>query len=69
MTAWHASDEAERLKALQSLAVLDTAAEEQFDALVQAASIVCGVPISLLSLVDRDRQWFKARSDRGPHET
>ncbi|MFD2235846.1 HDOD domain-containing protein, partial [Phaeospirillum tilakii] len=47
MTAWHASDEAERLKALQSLAVLDTAAEEQFDALVQAASIVCGVPISL----------------------
>ncbi|RTL14962.1 MAG: EAL domain-containing protein [Burkholderiales bacterium] len=61
MTAWHASDEAERLKALQSLAVLDTAAEEQFDALVQAASIVCGVPISLLSLVDADRQWFKAK--------
>jgi len=54
------SNESERLQALVDLQVLDTAAEPAFDALVRAASLVCGVPISLVSLVDHDRQWFKA---------
>ena len=49
-----------RLHALQQLDILDTEAEVGFDALVQVAALVCGTPISLLSLVDRDRQWFKA---------
>ncbi len=49
-----------RLAALHALAVLDTPAEAEFDALVQVASIICGVPVSLISLVDADRQWFKA---------
>ncbi len=40
--------------------MLDTAPEASFDALARAAALVCGVPISLISLVDRDRQWFKA---------
>ena len=40
--------------------VLDTAAEHEFDDLAVAASLVCGVPVSLLSLVDSHRQWFKA---------
>jgi diguanylate cyclase len=40
--------------------VLDSAPEAEFDALVQAAALVCGVPISLISLIDADRQWFKA---------
>ena len=53
-------DEAVRLAALQRLSVLDSPPEAEFDALVQAASLVCGVPISLISLVDADRQWFKA---------
>jgi diguanylate cyclase (GGDEF)-like protein len=53
-------DEASRLAALHDLAVLDTAPEAEFDALVQAASLVCGSPISLISLVDAQRQWFKA---------
>ena len=53
-------DEAARLAALRALDVLDTPAEAEFDALVQAASTVCGTPISLISLVDQDRQWFKA---------
>jgi diguanylate cyclase (GGDEF)-like protein/PAS domain S-box-containing protein len=39
---------------------LDSAAEAEFDALVNAAALVCGVPISLVSLVDTRRQWFKA---------
>jgi diguanylate cyclase (GGDEF)-like protein/PAS domain S-box-containing protein len=53
-------NEADRLAALQALKVLDSVPEAEFDALVQAASLVCGTPITLISLVDADRQWFKA---------
>jgi diguanylate cyclase len=53
-------DEASRLRSLVNLRVLDTAPEAEFDALVQVAALVCGVPIALLSLVDESRQWFKA---------
>ena len=53
-------DEIERLQALERLQVLDTPAEAAFDALVRAASMLCGTPISLISLVDAHRQWFKA---------
>lgn len=53
-------DEAAALGALQALEVLDTGPEAEFDALVRAASLVCGVPVSLISLVDAERQWFKA---------
>lgn len=52
--------EAQRLAALRALAVLDTPPEAEFDALVQVASIICGTPVSLISLVDTERQWFKA---------
>lgn len=53
-------DEARRLNSLRDLQVLDSAPELAFDALVKAAASVCDTPISLISLVDRDRQWFKA---------
>lgn len=53
-------NENERLDSLLELNVLDSAPEAQFDALVKAASLICGTPISLISLIDRDRQWFKA---------
>ena len=53
-------DEAGSLRALAALQVLDSAPEAEFNALVQAASLLCGVPIALLSLVDAGRQWFKA---------
>ena len=52
--------ETSRLASLQALRVLDTAPEAEFDALVRVAAAVCHVPISLISLVDHDRQWFKA---------
>jgi len=52
--------EAQVIRALQGLDVLDSGPEAQFDALVRAAAAVCGVPISLISLVDSERQWFKA---------
>jgi len=56
----HPPDEGQRLQDLIDLEVLDTGPEHEFDALVRAAALVCGVPISLISLVDADRQWFKA---------
>ena len=54
------ANEASRKAALDALAVLDTPAEQEFDDLAIAASLACGVPISLISLVDSHRQWFKA---------
>ena len=53
-------DEARRLKALHGYDVLDTGAEADFDDIVALASAICEVPVSLISLVDGDRQWFKA---------
>ena len=53
-------DELESLAALHALQVLDSEPEAEFDALVRVASAVCSVPISLISLIDRERQWFKA---------
>lgn len=49
-----------RLEALQSYNILDTPPERAFDDIVEAASALCAVPIALVSLVDEDRQWFKA---------
>lgn len=64
------ANEAQRLRALRSLQVLDTDPEPELDALVQTASLVCGVPMSSITLVDSDRQWFKARVGMGGvHET
>lgn len=54
------SDEDTRLAALHALDVLDTAPEIEFDALTRAASLICQVPISLINLIDSERQWFKA---------
>ena len=53
--------EADRLAALHGLDILDSGPEEEFDALIKVASLVCKVPISLISLVDSERQWFKAK--------
>lgn len=61
MTAPLPPNEAARLEALRQYAVLDSDAEQGFDDLVRVASILCETPISLVSLVDADRQWFKAR--------
>jgi hypothetical protein len=63
-------DEAESLRALLRLEVLDSPPETEFDALAQAAAHVCKMPTALVSLVDVDRQWFKARFGfDGPPET
>ncbi len=54
-------NEAERLARLRELVVLDSAPEPVFDNIAALASSVCGVPIALLSLIDAERQWFKAK--------
>jgi len=56
------SDETGRLQALLAYNILDTPAEKDFDDIVKLASEICQTPISLLSLVDYDRQWFKAKT-------
>lgn len=52
--------EADRLASLRDLMILDTEPEAEFDAIVKAAAMVCDVPMCLISLIDSDRQWFKA---------
>lgn len=54
-------DEAARLEALWCYHILDTPQEREFDDIVRLASHLTGMPIALVTLVDEDRQWFKAR--------
>jgi len=54
-------NESARVAALQKYAILDTEPERAFDDLVLLASFICNAPIALISLVDQDRQWFKAK--------
>ena len=54
------ADENRRLAALHHLAILDTPPEERFDRITRIAAAAFDVPIALVSLVDSDRQWFKA---------
>lgn len=53
-------DEAERLAALWSLSLLDTPPEEMFERLVRVAQTLTGQATAAISLVDAERQWFKA---------
>ena len=53
--------EDQRLAALYEYDVLDTPPEESFDRITRLVRITLGVPTSMVSLVDRDRQWFKSR--------
>src|ERR1700730_2390018 len=55
------ANEAERLRTLRSYKILDTKPEERFDELTRLAALICGLPISVISLIDTDRQWFKSR--------
>ncbi len=62
-------DERSRLETLRALNLLDTAPEERFDRLTRMARRMFGVPISLVSLVDANRQWFKSSQGLDASET
>lgn len=54
-------NEKERLDALLAYKILDSAPEKDFDDIVKLASEICQTPISTITLVDKDRQWFKSK--------
>lgn len=62
-------DEHGRLAALGRYDILDTAIEEEFEQIVQLVQQVFGMPMAAVTLVDADRQWFKARRGLGVAET
>ena len=54
-------NEVQRLKVLWQYDVLDSVPEAVFDELTSLAALICDAPIALISLIDEDRQWFKAK--------
>ena len=62
-------NEEARLKALYSYSILDTITDPDFDIIVTIASEICGTSISSISLIDKDRQWFKAKKGMDKSET
>lgn len=62
-------NEKERLAELVSYQILDTDLEQSFDDLTKIAAYICQSPISLVSLIDEDRQWFKSRHGLDVSET
>lgn len=66
-------NEPERLAALHRYDILDSGAEQRYDDLVRVAAAICGTPMGSVTLVDADRQWFKAKlglqEDDTPRDT
>ncbi len=63
------ADESERLEALRNYQILDTGVEKAYQDIVELAGAICKTPIAAITLVDADRQWFKARVGLDATET
>jgi len=63
------NNEEERLNALDRLEILDTLEEQAYDDLTLLAAQICDTPIALVSLIDKDRQWFKSHHGLDVRET
>jgi predicted signal transduction protein with EAL and GGDEF domain len=55
------ADESQRLADLRAFGILDTDPDDDYDRLVQLATVVCGAPMGALTFVDGQRQWYKSR--------
>ena len=55
------NDEFARQRALDTYRIVDTLSEPAYDDIVQVAAALCDAPIATVTLIDRDRQWFKSR--------
>ncbi len=62
-------NEKDRLAALNSYDIMDTLPEGVYDNITKLASIICETPIALISLVNQEKQWFKAEVGLGAKET
>ena len=62
-------NDAERLATLYRYSILDSEPEQGYDDVTALASYICGTPFSTITLVDRDRQWFKSEVGFGTNET
>ena len=69
MSAPVPQNEKQRLKVLWEYSVLDTMPEEIFDDLTELAAKICEAPVAMITLVDEDRQWFKAKVGVSINET
>jgi len=63
------SNEDERLNELKEYSILDTFEEQEYDDITQIASHICETPISLITLIDEKRQWFKSHHGMPQSET
>ncbi|MFP9114096.1 GAF domain-containing protein [Flavobacterium sp. RHBU_3] len=58
-----------RIKELRKYGILDTLPEQAYDDMTRLAAIICNAPIAIISLVDKDRQWFKSIKGLDAEET
>lgn len=63
------TNEKERLEVVRAYQILDTEEEQDFDDIAEMAAQLCNTPIGLITLIDQDRQWFKAKTGLDIKET
>jgi len=62
------SNDDDRIRKLHEYRILDTPPEQVFDDTVSLAAMVCAVPIAMFTLIDRNREWYKAKKGIGLEE-
>ena len=64
-----AKNEKRRLQVLYDYDILDTLSEKEYDSITKIAAQICNVPVSLITFLDKDRQWFKSHLGTEVNET